>query len=193
MLGKKKQKAPNWKKIETEYITTDISQRRLAEKYGVSYNTIKQKSAVGGWVAQKHEHHRKVTAKVRDAIAGEQARDMVDLIDCVDKHIELMKKVYEDEEQFRRHLVEREDDDGKRVEEKIFRKYDTKAMRDCTLQLEKIIGMYRDVHELPNLQQRESQRIAAERLEMDKKKAASDGPKKLEVVFEGADVEEWSE
>ena len=194
--GKKRKKAakPNWKKIETEYITTDISQRKLAEKYGVSYNTIKNKSAVGGWVEKKHEHHRKVTAAARDAIAGAQVQDLVDLADCVDKHIELMKKVYEDEEQFKRHLVEIEDDDGKTVEERVFQKYDTKAMRDCTLQLEKLVNIFRDVHELPNQQQREAQRIASEKLELEKTKAAADPEQqKIEVVFDGGEVEEWSE
>jgi len=191
---KAKKKEPNWRKIETEYITTDISQRKLAEKYGVSYNTIKQKSAVGGWVEKKHEHHRNVTAKVRESIADAQARDLTDLIDCADKQLEVLKRMYEDEEQFNLHLVEVEDDDGKTVEEKKFRKYDTRSMKDCVQMMEKLLGMFRDMHDMPNLAQRESQRIAAERLELEKKKAEQEQQTdpKIEVVFEGADVEEWS-
>jgi uncharacterized protein YjcR len=182
MPKKGKRKEPNWRKIETEYITTDISQRKLAEKYGVSYNTIKKKSTVGGWVEKKNEHHRNVTAKARDSIADAQARDLTSLIDCVDKHLEVLKKIYDDEEQFNLHLVEVETEDCKTVEEKKFRKVDTKAMRDCVQQMEKLLNMYRDMHELPNL----AQRLAAEKLQKEQE------TKSIEVVF-SAGPEAWNE
>lgn len=194
MAKKGKRKEPNWKKIEIEYITTDISQRKLAEKYGVSYNTIKRKSAVGGWVDKKNEHHRKVTAETLESIAGAQARDLSDLIDCVDKHLQKMKRIYEDDEQFNLHLVETEADDIKTVEEKKFQKYDTKAMKDCVQMLDKLLGMYRDLHDMPNLIQREAQRIADERMKLERRKAAADetGTKSIEVVLK-AGPEGWNE
>lgn len=182
MPKKGKRKEPNWRKIETEYITTDISQRKLAEKYGVSYNTIKKKSTVGGWVSKKDEHHRNVTAKARESIADAQARNLTDLIDCVDKHLEVLKKIYEDEEQFNLHLVEVETEDSKTVEEKKFRKVDTKAMKDCVQQMEKLLSMYRDMHELPNL----AQRLALEKLQKENE------TKSIEVTF-NAGPEEWNE
>ena len=40
----------DWLKIKTEYITTDTSYRKLAEKYGVHYQTICSRSKAEGWV-----------------------------------------------------------------------------------------------------------------------------------------------
>lgn len=55
----------NWIKIKLEYETTNISQRKIADKYGVSYNTLKDKSKRESWVKSKKDIHRKITAKTQ--------------------------------------------------------------------------------------------------------------------------------
>lgn len=175
MASMKKPKEPNWAKIETEYVTTDISQRKLAEKHGISYNTIKKKSAVGGWVEKKNEHHRNVTAKAMSAIADAQARDLSDLITAADEAVKTLLKLYEDEEQFYRHLVSVEKGGRIDTEERVYRKADTKAMRDCVNMLKDLTAVCRDLYDLPK------------KKEPDEKQDA-----KVEIVFAGADVEVWS-
>ena len=175
LARKRKPKEPNWEKIQTEYVTTDISQRKLAEKYKVPYNTLKRNSAVGGWVKLRAEHKRKVTAKAADAIAGAQAQDLADLIKAAAEATKSLLKVYEDEEQFHRHLVEiRDADGGQDVEERVYKKADTKAMRDCVVMLKELTAVCRDLYELPA-----------------KAKEENSTDNKVEVVFEGADVEAW--
>ena len=39
----------DWKTIETEYVTTDISHRELCEKYGICRSTISKKASEEKW------------------------------------------------------------------------------------------------------------------------------------------------
>jgi transposase-like protein len=64
----------DWLKIKTEYISTDISYRKIAEKYGISFNTLKDRAVREGWKEQRDTTHnriatttqRKVVVKVSD-------------------------------------------------------------------------------------------------------------------------------
>lgn len=73
-------KKPNWKKISTEYITGDISQRDLAKKHGVPFRTLQDRCRAEGWVAQKKEHRARAVSMACELIAQEQARDTAALI-----------------------------------------------------------------------------------------------------------------
>ena len=43
----------DWDKIKNEYITTNISQRAISQKYGVSFNTLKERAAKEQWAQQR--------------------------------------------------------------------------------------------------------------------------------------------
>ena len=45
----------DWKKIEAEYITTDTSYRKLAQKYGLNQATIAQKAKAEDWVGKRKQ------------------------------------------------------------------------------------------------------------------------------------------
>ena len=72
----KKPKKPNWEKIATEYITGEIGQRKLAEKYGVPLRTLQDRCRAEGWVAQKKAHRGATVAKAVEKISEEQADQM---------------------------------------------------------------------------------------------------------------------
>ena len=46
----------DWKAIAEEYITGDLSLRLLAEKHGVSLNTLKTHAVRGSWTEKRQEH-----------------------------------------------------------------------------------------------------------------------------------------
>ena len=46
----------DWQAIKTEYITTNTSYRKLAQKYGVSYQAICHRSKDEGWIALREQH-----------------------------------------------------------------------------------------------------------------------------------------
>ena len=64
----------DWKAVETEYITTDTSYRKLAKKYGVNQATISRKGKEEDWVGKKERYTSEVQAKTIDAL-GDQAVD----------------------------------------------------------------------------------------------------------------------
>lgn len=55
----------DWNAIKTEYITTDTSYRKLAEKYGITYNVIGERSRKEGWKQERDQYRAKT---VSDAI-----------------------------------------------------------------------------------------------------------------------------
>lgn len=54
----------DWLKIKTEYVTTQISLRDLAQKHGVSFSTVSRRSDKENWVQLRKEHEKEVSTKV---------------------------------------------------------------------------------------------------------------------------------
>ncbi len=63
----------DWKTIETEYVTTDISHRQLASKYGICRSTICKKAAEDKWSDKRKEHRAKTVSKAVNAVGTKQA------------------------------------------------------------------------------------------------------------------------
>lgn len=59
----------DWIEIKNEYINTGISQRKLAEKYKISFNTLKDKAHKESWAKLKKKQHNKITTKTQQKTA----------------------------------------------------------------------------------------------------------------------------
>lgn len=75
----------DWQKIKTEYITTDTSYRKLAQKYGVGYSVIGERARLDGWVEQREQFRNKTLTKTVDAISTKQVDRAANLISVADK------------------------------------------------------------------------------------------------------------
>lgn len=75
----------DWKKIRTEYITTDISYRKLGEKYGVNYSVIGARAREEGWVEQRTQFRNKTHTKTMEKISEKQAKQAAKIGDLADK------------------------------------------------------------------------------------------------------------
>lgn len=53
----------DWGKIETEYVTTEIDARELADKHDVAYPTLRDHMRAEDWVAKRDAHRSKLVAK----------------------------------------------------------------------------------------------------------------------------------
>lgn len=53
----------DWNKIKTEYITTSISYRKLAEKYETPFNTLQCRARKEKWVELRKKHQDKIVTK----------------------------------------------------------------------------------------------------------------------------------
>lgn len=65
--------APNWDAIKAEYIASDISQRQLAEKYGIPPGTVAKRAQQQGWKRLRDECVSKSSEKVVQKLADERA------------------------------------------------------------------------------------------------------------------------
>lgn len=161
----------DWTQIEAEYIAGDMSIRELAQRLGVSYSTLSKMASRGSWTAKRKKMRQKVAKK---ALAGAQARyekKLNKLINATERAMDTALKTLEDNEQFRRWIVTEGKGDGiSRVEERVFNKTDTKALRDLTGVLRDLTVLARDFYGLPAPAQSVSQKIAKERLALEKRK-----------------------
>ena len=70
----------DWQSIKTEYITTDTSYRKLAQKYGVNHAVIGQRAKAEKWVELRKQHLDKTQTKTLNAISRKQADRAANLI-----------------------------------------------------------------------------------------------------------------
>lgn len=64
----------DWKKIKKEYIAGGISYRKLAEKHGVSFNTLEKVARREGWCDLRRQADEKAATKAVEAISSRNAK-----------------------------------------------------------------------------------------------------------------------
>ena len=87
----------DWQSIKTEYITTDTSYRKLAQKYGVSYVQIGNVGREENWVELRKQHLNKTLTKSMNAIASQQASRAARLQTVADKLLTKVELLIEDD------------------------------------------------------------------------------------------------
>lgn len=99
----------DWIKIKNEYINSNISQRKLAEKYKVSFNTLKDRANKECWSNEKKKQHNKITTETQQKTAEiiveaevDRVANIINLSDKIsakiDKAIEQVDKILVDGE-----------------------------------------------------------------------------------------------
>lgn len=86
----------NWEKIRHEYITTNISQRKLAEKYRVAKSTLMLRAAKEGWTDEREKYRSKVRSRTEQKafeIAVDTQSDINTL--AMKIRVELMQRIYD--------------------------------------------------------------------------------------------------
>ena len=68
-----------WRKIKAEYIAGGISQRKLAEKYGVPFGTLQKRARIERWNTKRKGAEEKTVEKVTQKTAEETADNAVTL------------------------------------------------------------------------------------------------------------------
>ena len=85
----------DWQKIKTEYITTNTSYRKLAEKHGISYQAICRRSQAEQWSEQREQHMNKTVTRTIDAISKKQVDRAANLISVSDLLLSKVKSLLE--------------------------------------------------------------------------------------------------
>lgn len=71
------EKRVDWNSIRAEYIAGGIGQRKLAEKHGVPYRTLRDHSESEGWVKDRDNTRRMAVAKASQKTAESAASNAV--------------------------------------------------------------------------------------------------------------------
>lgn len=67
----------DWNAIRAEYIGGGISQRKLAAKHGVSFNTLKDIANEEGWHDLREQAHNKATTTAQQKVVSSAAENAV--------------------------------------------------------------------------------------------------------------------
>ena len=86
----------DWKTIETEYVTTDISHRELCEKYGICRSTISKKASEDKWTEKRNNHRANTVAKAVNAVGTKQANMAAKLYGVGGLLLDKVKSLLED-------------------------------------------------------------------------------------------------
>ena len=89
----------DWLKIKTEYITTDISYRKLAEKYSLRYATVQKHGQEENWQELRNQYRIKAVSKSTEKIAEKKARQAAKVGDLADKLLIKLEQAIEELDQ----------------------------------------------------------------------------------------------
>ena len=96
----------DWQAIKTEYITTDTSYRKLAQKYGIHYKVISEHGKDEKWVELRSQHRDKTLTKTLDKISNKKSDKMARIDDLADK---LLEKLEQAITELDRHIITHKD------------------------------------------------------------------------------------
>lgn len=194
----------DWTKLKTEYVTSDISLRKLAEKYGIRQQTVFKKSKEQGWVEARKKHVAKVGAKAVTKIANQQANELAKELAIADKISNVLQKALDDAEQFNRYVVETRTQLGdamiQETEERVFQKVDMRALKDAASALKMVEEMKRSMANIMKPEQINREKREARKLELEEERLniqkdqldLSKPDKDIRVIIEGYE-DGWDE
>ena len=169
--------ATPWSKIRAEWLKGGITQKALAEKYGVSVKTIQNRAYKEGWKKEKGKIREKAEEQLRGRIVRARVNHLEKLIaaqeDVLDGLIELAKAIK------KKPTIMLTDEHGTiRNAESITKALQTAAMTQ------------RDLYGLKNIDQKFAAKKWKEQLKLEKEKAkgpeTSAGPLMM-IVHEPAE------
>ena len=160
--------ACDWTKIKTEYITdSKSSYRKIAEKYGVSFNTLQCRAKKEGWADLKRQAQDKITKKTID-------KDIEKKVDRATRRMDVTEKLLN------------------KVEEAI-EELSTAGIVLNAQALKQISGTLKDIKEVHGVKSDRDVREQEARIRNLEKQAEDDSKKDttITVQFEG-DISKWS-
>ena len=87
----------DWEKIKAEYITTEVSVRDLAQKYGVHYTTIGKKASKEGWQELRQQQTNTTLTKILTAVSDRKVDRAARLMTVADKLLTKIEQAVDQE------------------------------------------------------------------------------------------------
>ncbi len=94
----------NWTKIRNEYINGNISYRKLAEKHGIVFQTLRDRAIKEKWFDKRKEQRDKIRIKTEqktaEKLAEREADRLLRISNAADKLLEKIEEATEQLDQF---------------------------------------------------------------------------------------------
>lgn len=166
----------DWTEPEMIYISTNLTLADVAEMFDIAPGTVGNYSKDHEWVRLRREYREKVEQETLATLRSEGvmrlsklARDVNILADQVDNALADHDQLY------RRVVQERLADGSTDTHEIRVDKIDHAALQGLSKSLNIIMGMVRSLYSIQDPDKAESARLARERLEIEKQRAAAAG------------------
>ncbi len=192
--------------IKLEYITGSETLRALCRKHGLPARYLESRGSREKWAKQREDYRKGVRDKVLEEKSAEDTEKLLLLAHSTEKAVALAAKSFEDPDQFNRYLVSEkvryaEGEEGPAdgvvqrqwTEERVYKKTDTKALKEMTGVLRDLTTLMREFHGLPTKAEAERLRLMEEKLALEKEKMQKmQSVNAVEIVL-NAGEEEWNE
>lgn len=184
----------DWEKVETRYITSDLTLEQIAQEFDLSISTLKKKATQMKWSTKKKRRSKKRTKKCIEKVEDRVNKRVVKTIttsleseaSAVEKMLKIVHKALDDELQFNKHLVTMEyaDENGKRkwVEEQVFSKLDLRNFNSLVSSLDKLEKLHRSLTGLVTTWQKSAIEVNLERLAIERERLEIAKAKELGVI-----------
>ena len=165
----------DWNLIMTDYVTNaDSSLRKTAEKFGVSFTTVKHKAKADSWFATKQKHQKNIREKAATKIATKKANELAGLVTASDYIEKSILKAFNDPEYFNKHIVSR----NLNEEQDTLDILNTKAMKDIMRVIKDVEEVKRSILDIKKSEAAERLEIERERLALEKERIALERERK---------------
>ena len=143
----------------TDFVTGRCSVRELAGRSGLPYGVLLKRAREENWRAKRKEYGERVSALAAEKCAEREADAIAALTDTADRVAAVFRELLADEKQFCRYIVQEKEGAQTVNRERVFRKRDVKSLREVTAALKDLTAVMRDLHEAPNLQERQTMEL----------------------------------
>ena len=181
------EKKVQWSRLRQAYVQGNVSYKELAKRHRVSESTLNKVAQKEKWYQQRKEWRKKVAAEVDARACTREADKLAAVTVAADKMGQTLEKIMGDERMLHMHMAVTRDIDGaEAIEEKELEMYNADTIRTLTKALKDMTDVLRNLYGIQTAGEKEAARIAAERLEIEKAKAAKeDVDKEIVVKFAG--------
>lgn len=146
----------DWDIIKAEYLTTDTSYRKLSKKYNISLSQVALKAKQENWVKQKNDKSEQIGAIAISNSTDEKIDEINDLISLNNRLIKLVDR-----------KIKGYETTGNLGP-------DVKSIKGLADTISGLTANVRNLKGIPTQAEKEAQKIAAGRLEIERKKLDGD-------------------
>jgi hypothetical protein len=122
----------NWAKVKSAYVAGGISQKKVAERFGIPWSTLQKRAAKEGWTKSREKAREKAVQKTVQKNADKIADNATIAADIKRKGLELLNRLFDDFNQYTA-TEHRAYDDARNLT-------DIKRLRDLTAAYKDLTG-----------------------------------------------------